>query len=52
VGLQFNGPPVGVDGQIDKALLIVDAGQVSVDNGMVGAKAQRPQVASDRSGND
>ena len=51
VGLQFNGAPVGVNGQIDKALLIVDAGQVSVDHSMVGAQTQGPQVAGDRSEN-
>lgn len=37
VGLQFNGPPVGVDGQVDESLFIVNAGQVPVNHCMVGA---------------
>lgn len=49
VGLQLNGPPVGVDGQVDESLFVVDAGQVSVNHCMVGAQTQSSQVSSDSS---
>ena len=41
VGLQLDGAPVGVNGQVDKALLVVDAGQVAVHHRMVLAQVQR-----------
>lgn len=44
--LQLNSTTVGVDGEVDEALLIVDTGQVSMDNCMVGAKTQGSQVSS------
>lgn len=40
VGLQFNSTAVGVNSQVNEALLVVDTGQVSMDNRMVGAKTQ------------
>lgn len=51
VGLQFNSTAVGVNSQINEALLIVDTGQVPMYNRMVGAKTQGPQVSSHSSGN-
>lgn len=38
--LQFNSAAVGVDRQVDETLLVVDAGQVAVDDRVVWAKAQ------------
>lgn len=49
VGLQLDGAAVRVNGQVDKTLLVVDARQVAVDDGMVGAQAEGTQVASHRS---
>lgn len=46
MGLQFNGTAVGVDGEVNEALLIVDAGQVSMDDRMVGAEAQGSEIPS------
>lgn len=40
VWLQFNGATIGVNSQVNEALLIVDTGQVPVDNCMVWAEAQ------------
>ncbi|TNN52076.1 hypothetical protein EYF80_037736 [Liparis tanakae] len=43
VGLQFNSAAVGINSQINEALLVVDASQVSMDNRMVGAQTQGSQ---------
>lgn len=51
VWLQFNSPTIGVNGKINEALLIVDTGQVSMDNGMVRAEAQGSKVSSHSSAN-
>lgn len=40
VGLQFNSTTVGVNSQVNEALLIVDTRQVSMDNCMVWAETQ------------
>ena len=40
VGLQLNSTTIRVNSQINETLLIVDAGQVAMDNCMVWAKAQ------------
>lgn len=40
VGLQFNSPTVGVDSQVNEALLIVDTSQVSMNDCMVWAQTQ------------
>ena len=36
VWLQLNSSSIGVDGQVDEPLLIVDTGEVTMDDGMVG----------------
>ena len=36
VGLQLNSSSIGIDGQVDEPLLIVDTGEVTMDDGMVG----------------
>lgn len=36
VGLQFNGSPVCVNGQVNETLLVINARQVTVHNGIVG----------------
>lgn len=46
VWLQFNSTTVSVNSQVNETLLIVDTGQVSMDNCMVGAKTQGSQVSS------
>lgn len=51
VRLQFNSAAVGVNSQVNEALLVVDTGQVSMDNCMVGTKTQGSQVSSHSSGN-
>lgn len=51
VWLQFNSPTIGVNGKINEALLIVDTGQVSMDNGMVRTEAQGSKVSSHSSAN-
>lgn len=51
VGLQFNSAAVGINSQINKALLVVDTSQVSMDNRMVGAQTQGSQVSSHSSEN-
>lgn len=52
VWLQLDGPPICVDGQVDQALLIVDARQVAMDHCVVGAEAEGTQVARYRSVKD
>lgn len=46
VRLQFNGTAISVDGEINKSLLIIDAGQVSMDNGVIRAEAQGSEISS------
>eukprot|EP00091_Calanus_sinicus_P025460 TRINITY_DN9730_c0_g1_i2.p2 TRINITY_DN9730_c0_g1~~TRINITY_DN9730_c0_g1_i2.p2 ORF type:complete len:112 (+),score=8.27 TRINITY_DN9730_c0_g1_i2:176-511(+) len=46
VGLQLNGPPISVHGQVDEPLLIIHAGQVSMHHSMVGGQIQCSQVCS------
>lgn len=41
VGLKFDRPAVGVDGEVDEPLFVINAGQVPVDDGIV-----RTQVES------
>ena len=36
VWLQLNSSSIGIDGQVDEPLLIVDTGEVTMDDGMVG----------------
>ena len=36
VRLQLNSSSIGINGEVDKPLLIVDTGEVTVDNSMVG----------------
>lgn len=49
VRLQLNGTTVSVNGKVNKTLLIVDAGQVTMDHSMVGAQAEGSQITSDSS---
>lgn len=46
MGLQFNSAAVGVNSKVNEALLIVDTGQVAMDDGMVRAQTQGSQVSS------
>ncbi|KAI1234735.1 hypothetical protein IHE44_0003112 [Lamprotornis superbus] len=45
VGLELNGPPVGVYGQVYQALLIVHTGKVAVHNCMIWAQTQGSQIS-------
>ena len=47
VRLQLNSSSIGINGQVDKPLLIVDTGEVAVDNSMVGGEVQCSQIGSD-----
>lgn len=47
--LELDGTPVGIDGQIDQTLLVVDTSQVAVDDGVVGAQTEGSQVPGDGS---
>lgn len=49
VRLQLNSTSIGVNGQIDQTLLIVHAGQVAVDDSMVGAQTEGSQITSNSS---
>lgn len=51
MGLQFNSTAVGVNCQVNEALFVVDTGQVSMHDGMVGAQTQSSQVSSHSSEN-
>ena len=44
VGLKLDGPPVGVNSEVNETLLIVDTGQVAMDNRMVRGQVKRSQV--------
>lgn len=46
VRLQLNSASIGVDGQIDQTLLVVHAGQVAVDYGVIGAQTEGSQITS------
>lgn len=50
MGLQFNSTAVGVNSQVNEALLIVDTGQISMDNSVIGAQTQGSEVSSHSSG--
>lgn len=45
VGLELNGPPVGVYGQVYQALLIVHTGKVAVHNCVIWAQTQGSQIS-------
>ena len=49
VGLELNGSSVGINGQFSQPLLVVHAGQIAVDNGMVRTDTQCPQICHYRS---
>ena len=36
VGLELDSSSIGINGQVDEPLLIVDTGEVTMDDGMVG----------------
>lgn len=43
--LQLNGTPIGIDGQVDEALLVVHTGQVTMNHSMVRAQAEGTEVS-------
>lgn len=49
VRLQLNGTLIGVYGQVDQTLFIIDTGQVAVHNCMVWTQAQGSQVGCNSS---
>lgn len=46
VGLQFDGSPVRVNGQVNQSLLVVNARQVAMHHRIVGGQIQCSQVSS------
>lgn len=46
VGLKLDGPPVGINSQINQTLFVVNARHVPVYDGMRRTQVERPQIRS------